>query len=67
MKTSFCGEDPHPAAASLPLSGSISTFTMPSGASNGFTRLYSRYAVARFMNSVQIGSADCAPSIFTSR
>jgi hypothetical protein len=44
--------------ASLPVSRSISTNEMPSGASNA---TFAWPARAVFMNSVQIGSAACVP------
>ena len=48
-----------PGVASLPVSGSMSTKTMPSGASNGDAGACRR--ARAFMNCVQIGSAACAP------
>src|SRR5450432_713803 len=50
----------------IPDSGSTSTETIPVGALNGFVSRYSRYPSARFMNSAQIGAAECAPSRLSS-
>jgi len=52
--------------AGIPDSGSIVKVTTPSGAAKGFAAPYCRILMARFMNSVQIGSAAFGPSILRS-
>ena len=57
----------HESPASCPLSMQILAETMPDGCANGFASLYCRIAAARFMNSAQMGRAECAPSRSNSR
>src|ERR1041385_1142639 len=59
-----CG---HRGVASSPVSGSIWTCTTPEGIEGSTVRLYSGTWMARFMNSVQMGSAESAPCRFNSR